>query len=424
MGHLTRRTFLGGAAAGLAAGATALLRRGEARACGRAEPAQPLALDALASPGEQREMATRFHRWLRTAGVAKERDVQNLVWNFYETDRQRGAWVYPMLSGKAILWLVRRGAVGEAAAIAKTLLFWQQTSRTGALAKSYGAFPSLVEPRGGAWVSGDRFYAGDNLVILEALVLLHERTKDPDLLNAAVGVGTWLTEIMSDGRRQGVWAEDHGAPMHFVTAAGDFSNHIHGSVEMLWIGALHRLGKAAAEPAYCRQADRAFRFYLAGQYASGAILDHYDPGYPAVPYDPGRWRPYQAGQVISDNVLRSALGLCRMGELERARRFFRWLKTERGGVPAYLDLATGGEGFPPGQRVYFDVTSSGLHRSLCQWLGEKAAAEEAVAFLRRVRDRSGAWVWGVYRDDLAPVEPKLAPVAGFWATADLSTRVV
>jgi hypothetical protein len=258
-------------------------------------------------------------------------------------------------------------------------------------------------------------------VILEALLALHAKTKNPDLLNSAIGVGTWLTEVMCKGHKNGVWAEDHGAPMYFVTAEGNFSNDIHTSVEMMWMGSLNRLGELTKEPAYKRQAAKATDFLRRCQAASGAYLDAYDPAYPPKPYDPGRWKPYQPGQVIGDNMLRTALGMCRIGDVGSARKFYNYLKVESGAVPGYLNVDSGEHGFPAGSRVYYDVTSSALHRSLCQWLNERAAAEADMAFLRSVQHTSGSWPWGVWKDDRTPVEPKLAPIVGFWATADLST---
>jgi hypothetical protein len=121
-------------------------------------------------------------------------------------------------------------------------------------------------------------------------------------------------------------------------------------------------------------------------------------------------------------MLRTALGACRMGDMGGARNFYRFLKPENGAIPAFVDLANGGPGFPAGSPVYYDVTSSALHRSLCQWLGERAAAELDMAFLRAAQHPSGGWPWGLFKDGLKPVEPKLAPVVGFWATADLSSN--
>ena len=411
-----RRLFTQGA---LAVAASALLPR----------PKRAFALDpgkvrpALTSSafGDGVGIANNFHRWMVSQGFAQDRLVRNLVFNFYDTDKNKGSWVYPMLCGKAIIWLLGRKRVADAIAVADALLRWQQIYKHDSWEKSYGSFPSAIDrdPKG-VWKAGDRYYAGDNLVILDAFLQLYERAKSKEVLNAAVGIGTWLCNIMCAGLKLQTWKEDHGAPMWFVNAKGDFSNNIYANVEMLWISALYRLGKITSECAYCRQAEKAFRFYKLSQTPKGAFYDHYDPAYPPLPYSASRWITYAGRQVISDNVLRAALGLCRWGELELARKTFDWLKVQNGGIPAYLDIQTGQHGFDKDSDVYFDVTSSGMYRSLCQWLGKKVQGKEAVVFLRRTQDKNGGWYWGVFKNGLKPVRPEMCPMPGFWATADLS----
>jgi hypothetical protein len=370
-------------------------------------------------------MATRFHRWMAQQGFARDRGVCNLVFNFYDTDKRKGSWLYPMLCGKAIIWLLGRGRVADATLIAQALLRWQQTNRHDAGERSYGAFPSAIDHSpptadGAAeWVAGERYYSGDNLVILDALLSLHRRTGNRELLNAAVGVGTWLCTVMCQGVKYGAWLEDHGAPMWFVTAAGDFSNNIYNNVEMLWISGLHRLGRITREHAYCRQAEKAYRFYLRSQTGPGAFYDHYDPGYPPQKYAADRWKTYAGQQVICDNVLRAALGACRWSDVEMARKTMDWMQIEGGAVPAYLDIESGAHAFEPSTEVYFDVTSTGMYRSLCQWMGNRRGAEDAIGFLQQTQDDSGGWYWGVY-GDLKPVRPEMCPMPGFWATADMS----
>ncbi|MEZ4368133.1 MAG: hypothetical protein R2939_17910 [Kofleriaceae bacterium] len=250
---LTRRALLGVGGAGVAALAVSRLARGQdtppppGLGCAPAPTVAPAISLADIGGGPDR---TRFLAWLRRHGVARDRAVRNLVYNFYDVPKAEGSWLYPMLAGKTILWMVQGGQVDEAVAIADTLVRWQQTDRTDKRALSYGAFPSMVEPGElpGEYAAGSRYYAGDNLVILEALLALHARTGTRAYLDAAVGIGTWLTDVMCAGHKHGVWAEDHGAPMAFVTATGDFSNAIQTAVELLWIGALGRLGRATRRP--------------------------------------------------------------------------------------------------------------------------------------------------------------------------------
>ncbi len=374
-------------------------------------------LDAFGDGGA---MASKFHRWMGELGLARDRGVRNLVFNFYDTDKRRGSWLYPMLCGKAMIWLMGRGRVADASLIGEALLRWQQTYRHDAWERSYGAFPSAIDhtPEG-EWVAGERYYSGDNLVIMDALLSLYRRTRNREWLNAAIGVGTWLCTVMCQGVKYGTWLEDHGAPMWFVTAAGDFSNLIYNNVEMLWISGLHRLGRITRENAYCRQAEKAYRFYLRSQTTAGAFHDHYDPGYPPQKYEAERWKTYHGQQVICDNVLRAALGACRWADVEMARKTMDWMQVEGGAVPAYLDIETGGHAFEENTEVYFDVTSTGMYRSLCQWMGNRRGAEDAIAFLQQTQDPSGGWYWGVY-GDLKPVRPEMCPMPGFWGTADMS----
>ncbi len=371
-------------------------------------------------------MTNRFVKWFDTHGLVAGGNAAGTVWNFYEPARGRGNWIYPMLSGKAVIWRLERGELELARQHADALLPWQQTDQSSpAMARSYGAFPSKLEPDGNggtgqSWKAGTAYYSGDNLVIIEALTRLYEETKEPRYLNAAIGAGTWIVSAMCQGHKYGVWKSDLGAPMHMVNIKGDFANQIYGQMEWLWIGALKRLGRVTGEAAYSRQADRAREFYLKSQLSSGAYLDHYDPGYPPQPYSSDGWKEYAPGQLISDNVLRSALGACRSGALDSARRLRAWLHPDQGAVPAYLSRKTGGSGFERNDLVYYDIVSCGLLRSLSQWLSDRATAAAAIEYLRQSQSANGGWHWGIKRRGREQLTGEQAPIVGMWATADLS----
>src|SRR5262245_56573828 len=192
-------------------------------------------------------MGERFSRWFDEKALSRDAGVESTVWNFFNPGTGRGNWIYPMLSAKAVLWLLARDELARARRLADALLPWQQTDRSGPGARSFGAFPSRLDVSAQGYRRGDYYYAGDNLVIIEALIALHSRTQDQRYLNSAIGAGTWITSVMCQGHRYGVWAEDHGAPMAFVTKNGDFSNHIPLNVEMMWIGSLLRLGGVTGE---------------------------------------------------------------------------------------------------------------------------------------------------------------------------------
>src|SRR5688572_2316496 len=70
-----------------------------------ASPSPALEFEALATPADSAS-ADRFLAWLRKDGASKERHVRNLIYNFYDLGAAKGTWLYPMLSGKAVLWLI------------------------------------------------------------------------------------------------------------------------------------------------------------------------------------------------------------------------------------------------------------------------------------------------------------------------------
>ncbi len=415
-----RRTFLAGVATGGAIVGTGgwLLRDGIAPASAGAASSASVDFSSLKTPGP---MSERFYRWFDRHAVVSEGTAKGLIWNFYEPSRKLGTWVYPMLSAKAVLWFIKRGDVNRARVFAEALLPWQQMKQDGPLARSYGAFPSKLEQSGDVFTAGTAYYAGDNLVVVEALSRLYQLTKDFRYLNAAIGTGSWLVEVMSQGHKYGVWSEDLGAPMFLVTAKGDFVNHVHCQVEALWIRSLELLGGLTGEAAYTRQAAKAYEFYRKGQLPSGAYWDHYDPGYPPKPYNASNWKPYSPGKVISDNVLRAALGACRMDDIDSARKFYSWLKPENGAVPAYLNVESGSSGFVTVDDIYYDVVSCGLLRSLQQWLGKSAATKIPIQYLKNVQAKDGGWYWGWKREAGEPVTKEQAAIVGMWATADLSS---
>jgi hypothetical protein len=366
-------------------------------------------------------MRARFVAWLESKGTAVATGISPLVYYYVGAKDGRPEQIHPMVSAKAILFNLQLGNVARATAMGHALLRWQQRDAGGVAFRSWGAFPSAIrEEPAGKWVHSAAYYAGDNLVVLEALLALFAATRDRLFLESAIGVGTWVCDVMCRGVGHGVWAEDYGAPMEVVRLDGAFGNKIPAHVPMLWIASLGRLARLTGEKGYGAQLEKAAAFYLRGQANNGAFYDHYDPGYPAVAYNRARWMPYSPGKIIGDNVLRSALGACRLGDVVAARRVFAWLKPEAGAVAAYLNIETGGAGFLPTDAVYYDVVCSGLYRSLCQWLGERKAAEEAVRFAAARQDADGGFTWGVRKDAFASVDGKQATLTGLWSVADFS----
>ena len=128
MAKISRRGVVGIAATGVAAGLVGRFVWPIARASELAASRQPIVLSELVTPADT-QMIGRFSSWLKASGVSRDGPVKNLVYNFYDANERKGSWVYPMLSGKAILWFARRGAISEARAVVATLLRWQQTDQ-------------------------------------------------------------------------------------------------------------------------------------------------------------------------------------------------------------------------------------------------------------------------------------------------------
>jgi hypothetical protein len=372
-------------------------------------------------------MRASFDAWLHAHAQAWDADASRLLFNFYNADTGARTTLYPMLSGKLVLWLLAQDRVDEAVAVADKLLEWQQTDDSNATKhRSYGGFPSLLTNSGGGnWVAGDgvnpiRYYSGDGLVILAALLALYDETSDADYLTRATLVGDWLVEVMSDCVQFGIWYEDHGAPVEFVDSAGNFSSHILTSCYM-WIGALDHLSVATSDASYGNQADDARAFYALGQIASGPFWDHYDPIYPPVAYDVANWDPHASGGLLADSTLRAAIGAAKAGDLTAAAETLAWIQVGAdAGVFGYLDVSTGGP-LAAMDPDYYDEVSTALYRALCQWCDQLGLARGAQRRLLALQAANGGWYWGQVAATCVPLADDQAVIVGLWAGTDLST---
>jgi len=392
------------------------------------------------------QFRSSFAAHLEATSLGSDPDVQGLVFNFYDTGAGEGRWIYLRISAEKILWHLKRGEAAASVTLADKMLTWQQLSSAGALAKSYGAFPSLIteDPiNPGEWIAAGAldgtgnpaYYSGDGLVILEALSELYNETGDLDYRTAGIALGGWLLDMIDEPN---AWLTSFGyagtaypAPFKYVDSAGNYSDQIVPSECFNYIGALTHLSAITSDASYGARVDGARDFYADSQHADGYYFDHYTtwPNYPAAPpnYNPADWAPFHVGnaQVLADNVLNSALGAVKAGDTAAANLAFTWINQavdQNGGVPGYLSQS-GGHGFGV-QDVYFDVVSSGQYRSLAQWLNQTARATQAVAFLEAAQSASGGFSWGLYQKlglSATGATDDEAPHTGFWATADMST---
>jgi hypothetical protein len=359
-----------------------------------------------------------FDAWLLGRMMLHEGDGAGLV-HYYEHAASGPELLSPMVTAKTGLYLLATGRLDEAKACADALYRFQ-VPRDGPGHLRGGLASSIVRGADGRLVSGDAYYAGDNLVAAWFFHALFRRTGEAAAAAAAAAACTFVCESLMSGLSAGVWAEDHGAPMALVRRDGARVNRINTHVELAWLRVLSDVGRVIRSGTLVRAFERSSAFHASGLQPSGAMLDHYEPGWPPARFDPARWRPYStSGQLIGDNLLRAAVGWVRLGFPERARGIVAFLKPDDGAVPGYLDGRTGAAGFVARDRVYHDVVCSGLLRSVANALGDGALARRCEAYLARTQDEtSGGWFWGLHADDLTPVEPKRATLTGLWAVHD------
>jgi hypothetical protein len=365
----------------------------------------------------------KFVGWLDRSVRASEASVANLYYAYYDAAKRRPWFLSPMVSADVLRFFLQVGDVARAAAIGDAILHWQNTGEGVGGERVAGAFPSELDQDKGVWVAKPYYDSHDNLVIIEALLDLAAATAQPRYLQAAVRAGAWLRDVMAHGERYGVWVEAHGAPMKFVTASGDFDNRIAVGRTLLWLPTLHRLAAAAQDDSFVALAESTRAFLLRGQDANGGFADHYDPGYPAQPFDAARFRPYGPdGSVVADDSIRAALGALLGGDKDAAERFTRWLPRAEGRIPGYLGLDTGKPRFTSRDRVYHDVMSTALYERLAQRLDLTSDVASARTFLEGTQGDDGSWFWGVDAEMNRPVNSDQATLIGLWAFADLCPR--
>jgi hypothetical protein len=327
-------------------------------------------------------------------------------------------FISPMVSAKCILYWLAENDIGRAVRTAEGLLYWQEVAGKNVHANAVGALPSQIVWDGTQWVCGDRYYSGDNLLVLKALMSLYKLTFRDDLLQAAEQIAGWLRDVMCHGENFGAWLECYFAPMNFITAGGDYDNRIFTGMEFLWLRAFRDFGEITADSSYIQHYTIAKSFLMMGQSEHGVWFDHYDPGYPPQYYATQNWKWYgEGGVVVGDNALRAALGAYHAGEYESVLRFAGWLRPQDGAVFAYLDAATGEERFLPSTDPYFDIVVSGLWRDLASKLGMDKAVISSEQFLSRTQSPDGGWYWGRRQHDLSPIQKSAAILTGYWAVS-------
>lgn len=406
-GKLSRRSLLTGVAA---LAVCACMKGSRREAC-----AGPATLPSPA-PLPRSPMQERFERWLLGRMFVEGGPGDGFVY-YYDEPASGPSLLSPAVTAKVCLYLLDTGRPELARRCGEALLRCQ-VAQTGPK-HLRGGLPSEVTVAAGALEKGEAYYAGDNLLAATALHRLFLATEDSRFASGAAGACTFVVLSLMSGMSQGVWKEDHGAPMLCIRANGALVNSIHTKVELLWIKALSDVATLIKSPRMEEGFHKAVAFYRLAVTPSGAIMDHYDPGYPPTPYAVENWKPYSSETLIGDNLLRAALGFVRLGELERALPVLKFLQHQAGAVPGYLGMATGRARFLKEDPLYYDVVCTGMVRSLATAAGDGELVAQCARLLERLQDpQTGGWYWGVRADDWAPVEPKLATLTGLWAVHD------
>jgi hypothetical protein len=363
-------------------------------------------------------MQERFDGWLLGRMFVEGGPGDGLVY-YYDNPSTGPTLLSPAVTAKVCLYLLDTGRPELARRCGEALLRCQ-VPQTGPK-HLRGALPSEVTASKAGVAAGDAFYAGDNLLAATALHRLFQTTGEVRFASGAAGACTFVVLSLMSGVAQGVWKEDHGAPMLCIRENGALVNSIHAKVELLWLKALADVGALIKSPAMQEAFHKALAFYRRAVLPSGAILDHYDPGYPPTPYAAENWKPHSSETLIGDNLLRAALGFLRLGERERALPVLKFIQHQAGAVPGYLALGTGKDRFLPQDRIYYDVVCTGMVRALAAAAGDGAVVTQCTTLLERLQDgQTGGWYWGARADDWTPVEPKLATLTGLWAVHDFT----
>jgi hypothetical protein len=266
------------------------------------------------------------------------------------------------------------------------------------------------------------FYSSDALIALKLMVTLGRLTGDDRFFRAASHFVRFLHR-MADGVLAGVLKTNVSVPMEYVTIDGKYQNAIVPNVSMMFFDALRDFALVMSDNKALTLYEQGSRWLLAeAQSPLGPFYDHYDPGYPAVPYRPDRWKWSKADPtrrvVIGDNTFMAALGAQSMGGTANVTRFIDWLRPVNGKFYAYMLADDGSPAFLPGAHRYFDVVCSGMYQMLMRRAGRSRHPQVARAAeaLRDARASDGGFYWGLYEDGGQVDDAAEALVTGVWAT--------
>ena len=354
-----------------------------------------------------------FEAWLQD-NVAADGEHLGLYYAYYDTASTNPEFLSTRVSAQVARYLMHHGAYESARATLDALVAVQHLGDGEHGVYLSGAVPSQLD------IQNRTYASSDVLAVIEAWIEGWEVFDDPIYRRAALEAGAWLRDVMHHGEDYGLWAEPMGGLMSTVNDDGAFDNRISSGRLVIWSQTLRRLSALSGDTTYDDIADDLVGFTLGALTDSGALLDHFDPGWPPVPLEEGVFRTVGFdGSLYADDTLRGAVGLFREGFQEEALSILRWLdRPPAAGFYGYVDVRDGGGLFAPGDEPYFDVVCTGLVRSV----GLTTMTESATldTWLASHQSPNGGWYWGRSERTDQPMGSYQATLTGLWAVDDMS----
>ncbi len=363
---------------------------------------------------------TAFDSWL--PNVRETSSGIGEMYYYYYDPCAGPTMLSPSVSMQVAEYYLSIGDTSRAITIADSVLAWQDQGHTEAGSLLTGSFPTEVAYVDSTWQAQYMYSSSDSLLVADGLLDLYDATSYSRYLDAAAGVGDWLRDVMANGQTYGVWTSKLGGFMNYAVNYGAFDNTLKVGSMLYGIPTLYRLSAETSDTSYEDAGAAALGFLELGQRESGALADHYDPGYPPSDYDVADFVDYGPGQLVADDTIRGVIALAQAGNTDAVEAFLDWYQAptdEAPGVLGYLDSSTGGSGFPMDTPPYYDLVSSGLLYDLYLRTGDYAGMTISATFLAGKQDENGGWQWGVKTDD-SELTTLQATIVGLVSTVDLT----
>jgi hypothetical protein len=343
----------------------------------------PTLLAQTSTTAERAKQA--FERWLRRVTPnGGQGMVQYMSFG-------QGVRPAPSVSTVATAYLLQTylqlGETAKAIRLGTALAGAQRLTERTAAQSVRGGMPTQFQVTSSGLKPGDYFYAGDCLLVIDALLRLTETTQVGRYTESALAIARWLESTLFDGVRLGLWRRNFGPAMQYMRSDGAANNAIHTGM---------------------------------AQAAQGCWYDHFVPSGETV--TAGTWQWWQGGQAtIGDNNLRSALAAAHFDWQDQCQLFDNWVKPAPGGLLwGYLDPSNCQPKYLPTDTPYFDVVCTGLLRSWHRKRNSPAVAALCQDTLNGLQSQNGGWHWGIKSSNRQALNPQQSTIVGCWALADVA----